>query len=120
MSRNERQAGWPDYSDEDKFAGEWAARGWKLNQPRKAKGNAMKDEGDMLMPIEPGTHWNHKREGYHARVSQFDKLFVKDANDANWQPAVAYQLDDDDRIFVRAQRDFVAKFAQDERLGDEE
>lgn len=40
MSRNERQAGWPDYSAWDKIDGEWAVRGWKLNQPRKAKGVA--------------------------------------------------------------------------------
>jgi hypothetical protein len=80
----------------------------------------MRDEGDLNMPIESGTHWNHKRDGYSIRVSQLEKLLVKDANDANWQPAVAYQLDDDDRLLVRTQRDFLAKFTQDERLGDEE
>jgi hypothetical protein len=81
----------------------------------------MKDEGDFNMAIEPGTHWNHKRQGYSTRIAQFDgALFVKEANDANWQPAVAYQIEGESRILIRTEKDFIAKFAQDGRLGDEE
>lgn len=69
--------------------------------------------------IEAHTHWTHKRDGYSVTIVPMDSaLYLKDANDANWQPGVAYQLDESDspivdsRIFARPEHDFFAKFTQ--------
>lgn len=65
--------------------------------------------------------WRHKREGYSvsiATLGNLNALYMKDANDAAWQKAVAYQVDGgdteegDSRILIRSERDFLAKFTE--------
>lgn len=61
--------------------------------------------------ITPGSYWTHKRDGYTAIVEPIEGLQMKDADDAQWHPAVAYKRDDNDSdTFARTTDDFLAKF----------
>lgn len=69
-----------------------------------------------MTKIEPGSKFTHIKEGYGVTVQGSEDresaLYVKDANDAAWQKAVMYSRDGEDgKLFVRAERDFTAKFA---------
>jgi hypothetical protein len=65
------------------------------------------------MSIEPKSRWTHKYQHYSVIIVGLPTPQVKDANDANWQPAVAYHQEDnagDSMTFVRPEKDFLAKF----------
>jgi hypothetical protein len=66
------------------------------------------------MDIQARSTWAHKREDYTVTVANlpYGVIKTKEGNDAHWQSAVAYTLDDsdDDTLLVRTKQDFEAKF----------
>lgn len=64
--------------------------------------------------IHPDSYWTHKREGYEVQVSLEENLKTKDADSANWHPAISYLRTDeeDSPTYVRTTADFLAKFEE--------
>ena len=60
--------------------------------------------------MKTGDRYAYKGKTYELVL--YDGLKMKDANDGNWSPAIAYRdVDDHDAgIFVRGKADFLAKF----------
>lgn len=54
----------------------------------------------------------YERDGTSYQIVHTDQT-VKDADAANWQPAIGYQSNDDDSpVRVRSRLDFLAKFTR--------